>query len=141
MGAIFVRIRCKPTMAARFEALAAEMIDNTRATEPFCRRYEYWRASESYTYYVMELFDDVNGFYAHEAGGKHVSLGPHFLKCFEDAQIEWIDPLGSAHGRFPATRDAPLPRDSDGAIGKEKEKFPPPDIAWWTQMRARQTIG
>jgi quinol monooxygenase YgiN len=135
MATIISRIRCKPGMAARFEELAAVMIRNTKQTEPDCTRYEYWRSADPHTYFVLECFKDVNGFYAHQANPCHTALVPELLACFEEHMAQWLDPVGSVHSNFPATADKALPGDCSAAMVEAKRQFPTPTVAWWAEFR------
>ena len=79
MPAVLVLLKCKPEMVSRFESLAREMIAYTRENEPDCLRYEYWRLTEPNSYCVLETYNEVDDFYAHEAGARHRALAPAFL--------------------------------------------------------------
>lgn len=135
MASLFVHIRCKPGKAARFEEIVADMIAATRANEPDCLRYEYWRATEPDTYYVVMAFTSVNAFYAHQASPYHTGYMAEFAACFDSIRLEWTDPLGAAHGRFPATVDAPVPAGADPAIAAERARLPLAEASWWAARR------
>ena len=137
MGAVLAKIKCKAGTSERFEGLIAEMVRLTKAGEPGCTRYEFWRARDPATYYVMECFVDVNGFFAHQASPHHSAMAPALVECFEDITVEWVDPVDSAHTRFPPTIDRPLAPDASARICQEKESFPVNEASWWHDLRSK----
>lgn len=134
---IFGRVKVKPGRAARFEELMAEMIRET-AHELACTRYEYWRMSEPDTYFLMECFVDVNGFFTHAAAPFHerISLAAK-EECIESLYWEWVDFMGAAHTRFSTTSDLPLPPDTPADVKKQKELAPVQEASWWVELRRR----
>jgi len=80
-------------------------------------------------------FNDVNDFYSHQASPYHTGFTTEFGECFESIKLEWIDPLGAAHGRFPPTVDTPLPDEASEAIAAERRRMPLREAPWWRAMR------
>ena len=130
MTTLLAHIRIKPGKEAKWEAIIADMVAQTAATETGVRRYEYWKAQAENAYYCLLSFDDKWAFYRHQMSEHHE--GHDFGDVLAGIELEYLDPVKGSGGGLPATLDTPLPDDADNAMRTAQERFPLAIPAWWS---------
>lgn len=130
MTTLLAHIRIKPGKEAKWEAIIADMVAQTFATEPGVRRYEYWKGQEPNAYYCLLSFADKAAFYNHQMSDHHE--GHDFADVLESIRLEYVDPVDGAGGGLARTLDPPLPPDSTEAQRTAQERFPLAIPAWWS---------
>lgn len=130
MTTLLAHIRIKAGKEAKWEAIIADMVAQTAATETGVRRYEYWKAQAENTYYCLLSFDDKWAFYRHQMSEHHE--GHDFGDVLAGIELEYLDPVKGSGGGLPATLDTPLPDDADEAMRTAQERFPLAIPAWWS---------
>ena len=63
---------------------------------------------------MLESFDDLAGFVAHQTSEHHEAARPGLGEVIEDIRLEWVDPLPTA-SPLAATATAATPPDANGA--------------------------
>ena len=130
MTTLLAHIRIKPGKEAKWEAIIADMVAQTAATETGVLRYEYWKGQAENMYYCLLSFDDKWAFYRHQMSEHHE--GHDFADVLAGIELEYLDPVQGSGGGLPATLDAPLPDDADQAMRTAQERFPLSIPAWWS---------
>jgi quinol monooxygenase YgiN len=130
MTTLLVHILIKPGKEAKWEAIIADMVGQTFATEPGVRRYEYWKGQEPNAYYCLLSFTDKQAFYDHRMSDHHE--GHDFADVLESLRLEYVDPVEGAGGGLGRTLDPPLPGDASEAQRTAQERFPLSIPAWWS---------
>ena len=130
MTTLLAQIRIKPGKEAEWEAIMADMVAQTAATETGVQRYEYWKAQTENAYYCLLSFDDKWAFYRHQMSEHHE--GHDFADVLEGIELEYLDPVQGSGGGLPATIDAPLPDAADEAMRTAQARFPLAIPAWWS---------
>lgn len=134
MATFLAKITIYEGKEAEFEDVARMMFEATHATEPKCRRYEYWRGAEPRSYYCLESFDDYLGFMEHQTSDHHEA--PDFGSLLESIELEWVDPIEGAADLVP-TVEADLPADADDLTRRYAASHPVVVQAWWEALRIR----
>ncbi|MGH6787536.1 MAG: putative quinol monooxygenase [Novosphingobium sp.] len=129
MTTLLVHIRIKPGKEAKWEAIIADMVTQTFATEEGVGRYEYWKGQEQNAYYCLLSFDDKWAFYAHQMSDHHE--GHDFADVLESIRLEYVDPVEGAGGGLTRTLDPPLREDASEAMRTAQARFPLAIPAWW----------
>ena len=130
MTTLLAHIRIKPGKEAKWEAIIADMVAQTAATETGVQRYEYWKGQEANLYYCLLSFDDKWAFYRHQMSEHHE--GHDFGDVLAGIELEYLDPVKGSGGGLPATLDAPLPDAADEAMRTAQGRFPLSIPAWWS---------
>ena len=130
MTTLLAQIRIKPGKEAKWEAIMADMVAQTAATETGVRRYEYWKAQTENAYYCLLSFDDKWAFYAHQMSEHHE--GHDFADVLAGIELEYLDPVQGAGGGLPHTLDPALPDDASEAMRTAQARFPLAIPAWWS---------
>ena len=130
MTTLLAHIRIKPGQEPAWEAIMADMVAQTFATEPGVLRYEYWKGQEPNLYYCLLSFDDKWAFYAHQMSDHHE--GHEFAGVLAGIELEDLDPVQGAGGNLPATLDPPLTNTSSEAMRTAQARFPLAIPAWWS---------
>jgi len=134
VATILAHIRVKPGQETAFEALAQELYRATHARETAMRRYEYWRGSETRTYYSLLAFDDFHGFLAHQTSDHHEAASPKLGDMIDDIRLEWVDPIAGA-SELPPTNAQPPPPDADALTQRYAKLFAAQVADWWNEQR------
>lgn len=129
MATLLAHIRIEPGKAEKFEAIMADMVTQTFATEDDVLRYEYWKGQEENFYYCLLSFKDKMAFYHHQMSDHHE--GHDFADVLADIRLEYVDPVQGAGGGLPQTLDPALPADASDAMKTAQEHFPLTIAAWW----------
>ena len=130
MTTLLAHIRIKPGKEAKWEAIIADMVAQTAATETGVQRYEYWKAQVPNAYYCLLSFDDKWAFYRHQMSEHHE--GHDFGDVLAGIELEYLDPVKGSGGGLPATLDTPLPDDADKAMRTAQARFPLAIPVWWS---------
>ncbi len=130
MTTLLAQIRIKPGKEAKWEAIMADMVAQTAATETGVRRYEYWKAQTENAYYCLLSFDDKWAFYAHQMSEHHE--GHDFADVLAGIELEYLDPVKGSGGGLPRTLDPALPDDASEAMRTAQARFPLAIPAWWS---------
>ncbi len=130
MTTLLAHIRINPGKEAKWEAIIADMVAQTFATEPGVRRYEYWKGQEPNSYYCLLSFADKWAFYEHQMSEHHE--GHDFGDVLETIRLEYVDPVAGSGGGLAPTLDPPLPGDANTAMRTAQERFPLAIPAWWS---------
>ncbi len=130
MTTLLAHIRIKPGKEEKWEAIMADMVAQTFATETGVNRYEYWKGQEKNFYYCLLSFDDKWAFYRHQMSDHHE--GHDFADVLADIKLEYIDPVAGAGGDLKPTIDAPLGDDMGEEMKTGQERFPLDIADWWT---------
>ena len=96
MTTLLAHIRIKPGKEAKWEAIIADMVAQTAATETGVQRYEYWKAQTENAYYCLLSFDDKWAFYAHQMSEHHE--GHDFADVLAGIELEYLDPVKGSGG-------------------------------------------
>ncbi|MCU0977275.1 MAG: antibiotic biosynthesis monooxygenase [Steroidobacteraceae bacterium] len=83
MPTLLVRMQVKAGKAARYEEILRELVKDTKANEPGCLRYEYWRGAEPNAYYCLLSFTDTHAFYVHQSSEYHETYLPELFEMFD----------------------------------------------------------
>jgi quinol monooxygenase YgiN len=129
MTTLLAHIQIKPGKEAKWEAIMHDMVEQTFATEPGVRRYEYWKGQEPNSYYCLLSFADKWAFYHHQMSDHHE--GHDFGDVLAGIKLEYVDPVEGAGGGLAHTDDPPLPSDASDAQRTAQERFPLAIPAWW----------
>ncbi len=133
MTTLLAHIRIKPGKEAKWEAIIADMVAQTFATEGGVLRYEYWKGQEPNTYYCLLSFADKWAFYEHQMSDHHE--GHDFADVLDSIRLEYVDPVEGAGGGLPRTLDPPLPADASEAQRTAQARFPLTIPVWWSARR------
>ena len=133
MTTLLAHIRIKPGTEAKWEAIIADMVARTFATEHGVKRYEYWKGQEPNSYYCLLSFADKWAFYAHQMSDHHE--GHDFGAVLESIKLEYVDPVEGSGGGLAPTRDPALPADASAAMKTAQERFPLDIPAWWSSRK------
>jgi quinol monooxygenase YgiN len=137
MPTLLVRMKAKPASCARYEEILRELVRETRAHEPDCLRYEYWRGAEPCVYYCLLSFTDNTAFYVHQSSHYHEVALPELFTMFEDFSIEYVDPIEGGGADLPLTDTVGLPPGAPAPLLAAMEKYPVAVQAWWQALRGR----
>lgn len=138
MCTLLVHITVHPGKASAFEEIIADMVAHTRALEPDCLRYEYWRGATENHYYCLLSFTSRDAFYAHQNSPYHDRHMEAFAACFADLKLEYVDPLpGDAGGGLPMTLAPPVPADAPARMHEAEQLYPVSIAPWWSVLRTR----
>lgn len=129
MASLLAHIRIKEGKEEKWEAIMANMVDQTFATEKGVVRYEYWKGQEPNFYYCLLSFKDKWAFYHHQMSDHHE--GHDFADVLADIRLEYVDPVDRAGGGLAPTQDPPLPDNASAAQKTAQERFPLDIAAWW----------
>lgn len=134
MATILVRVRIKPDRLAQFEAIERDMAAATHANEPDCLRYECWRAAAPNSYYVLLGFRNAAGFYNHQISKWHEAHLDGLYECFDEFELEFVDPVKEAGSDLPQTRAAPPAADASPRELEYREQMPVVEQQWWRKL-------
>lgn len=137
MPTLLVRMQVKAGKAARYEEILRALVADTKAHEPDCLRYEYWRGAEPNAYYCLLSFTDTRAFYVHQSSEYHEAYLPELFEMFDGFSIEYVDPIERGGSGLPLTQDVPLPAGAPGRMKEAAEKYPIAVQAWWAALRGR----
>lgn len=129
MTTLLAHIRIKSGKEAKWEAIMADMVAQTFATETGVLRYEYWKGQEENCYYCLLSFVDKWAFYRHQMSPHHE--GHDFADVLADIRLEYVDPVENSGGGLGHTVDEPLPIDADDDQRTAQSRFPLSIPAWW----------
>ena len=93
MATCLAHIKVHEGKEKRFEEIAKELFSATHEKEDDVVRYEYWRGSESQTYYTSASFKDYFGFLKHQVSSHHEELAAELREITSEIKIEWVDPF------------------------------------------------
>ena len=96
MATFLAHIKVHEGKEKRFEEIAKELFSATHEKEDDVVRYEYWRGSESQTYYTSASFKDYLGFLKHQVSSHHEELAAELREITAEIKIEWVDPVQGA---------------------------------------------
>lgn len=130
MTTLLAHIRIKPGKEAKWEAIIADMVAQTAATETGVQRYEYWKGQAENAYYCLLSFDDKWAFYRHQMSEHHERHD--FADVLAGIELEYLDPVQGVGGGLPPTLDPALPNDASEAMRTAQERFPLAIPAWWS---------
>ena len=133
MTTLLAHIRIKPGKEEKWEAIIADMVAQTFATETGVARYEYWKGQEENAYYCLLSFADKWTFYAHQMSDHHE--GHDFGDVLESIRLEYIGPVEGSGGGLARTLDPPLSADASEAQRTAQSRFPLSIPAWWSGRR------
>lgn len=133
MTTLLAHIRIKPGKEEKWEAIIADMVSQTFASEDGVRRYEYWKGQETNQYYCLLSFVDKWAFYEHQMSDYHE--GHDFGDVLESIRLEYVDPVDGAGGGLSRTADLPLPVDASSSQRTAQERFPLSVPSWWGNRR------
>ena len=137
MPTLLVRMQVKAGKAARYEEILRELVKDTRANEPGCLRYEYWRGAEPNAYYCLLSFTDTQSFYLHQSSEYHETYLPELFEMFDGFSIEYVDPVEGGGAELPLTQDVPLAPGVSDRMKEAVTKYPIAVQAWWSALRGR----
>jgi quinol monooxygenase YgiN len=137
MPTLLVRMQVKAGKAARYEEILRELVKDTKANEPGCLRYEYWRGAEPNAYYCLLSFTDTHAFYVHQSSEYHETYLPELFEMFDGFSIEYVDPIERGGSQLPLTQDVPLAADASARMKEAVAKYPIAVQAWWSALRGR----
>jgi quinol monooxygenase YgiN len=129
MTTLLAHIRIKPDKLEKWEAIMADMVSQTFATETGVRRYEYWKGQGDCQYYCLLSFDDKWAFYRHQMSDHHE--GHDFADVLADIRLEYVDPVQGAGGDLPRTDDPALTPEHGDDMRTAQERFPLAIPDWW----------
>jgi quinol monooxygenase YgiN len=130
MTTLLAHIRIKPGKEDKWEAIIADMVAQTFATEEGVARYEYWKGQEPNSYYCLLSFANKHAFYEHQMSEHHE--GHDFGDVLEAITLEYVDPVEGCGGGLAPTRDTPLPADASAKQRTAQERYPLAIPAWWS---------
>ena len=130
MTTLLAHIRIKPGKEAKWEAIIADMVAQTAATETGVQRYEYWKGQAENVYYCLLSFDDKWAFYRHQMSPHHE--GHDFAAVLDGIRLEYVGPVQGAGSGLAPTLDPALPEDADADMRIAQERFPLTIPAWWS---------
>lgn len=89
------RMKVKPEKEAEFIALAQRFTAETRANEPGCLAYEFFRLREEPNgFAVFESFANAEAEQAHRDSAHFAELAPPLLECLDGTYVrEYLDHL------------------------------------------------
>lgn len=128
MTTLLAHIQIKSGKEAKFEAIMADMVQQTLTTETGVLRYEYWKGQEENFYYCLLAFEDKWAFYRHQMSDHHE--GHDFADVIADIRLEYIDPVEGA-AKLPATLDPELTAQMSDNMRTAQERFPLEIADWW----------
>ena len=131
MATLLAHIRIQPGKEAKWEAIMADMVKQTFATEQGVVRYEYWKGQDALTYYCLLSFSDKWAFYHHQMSDHHE--GHDFADVLADIKLEYVDPVQGAGGGLARTEDPALPTDASEAMRTAQARFPLSIPDWWAE--------
>ena len=129
MTTLLVHLKIKPNKLEKFEAIMADMVKQTFATETGVNRYEYWKGQEENVYYCLLSFVDKWAFYRHQMSDHHE--GHDFGEVIEDIQLEYVDPVANTPSSLSHTTDPELTDDMDENMKIAQERYPISIPNWW----------
>jgi quinol monooxygenase YgiN len=130
MATYLAHIRVHPGREQDFEQIGAELHRGTHEHEPNVR-YEYWRAAEPSTYYVLASFDSFDGFLVHQTSDHHEFAAPALRDVIETMHLEWLDPVPGASDAA-VTDVGPLRDGASELAATYYERFAGDVVAdWW----------
>ena len=131
MVTLVAHIRIRPGVEQRWEAVMAEMVEQTLAREANVVRYEYWKRQAPREYFCLLAFADNRAFFEHQAADYHVNAP--FADLIESIDLEWVDPVENA-SPLSRTTDPPLD-DAPDAVKAWRERTPVTLAPWWRDRR------
>jgi quinol monooxygenase YgiN len=129
MTTLLAHIQIKPGKEEKWEAIIADMVAQTFATEKGVRRYEYWKGQEPNSYYCLLSFVDKAAFYEHQMSDHHESHD--FGDILAGIKLEYVDPVEGAGGGLARTLDPPLGDDASEKDRTAQERYPIAIAPWW----------
>lgn len=129
MTTLLAHIQIKPGKEDKWQAIIADMVAKTFASEDGVRRYEYWKGQEPNSYYCLLSFTDKWAFYEHQMSDYHE--GHDFGDVLEAIRLEYVDPVEGAGGDLAPTLDPPLPADATEAQRTAQSRYPLQIPEWW----------
>jgi quinol monooxygenase YgiN len=135
MITLLVHIRVHEGKAARFEEILADMVAQTKASEPDCLAYEYYRGAEPNSYYCRLAFASKIAFYNHQNSTYHEGYLAEFAACFAALKLEYIDPVAAGGSGLDPTNNPALPADATGPLRDAETKYPIDIPNWWLNLR------
>ncbi|NQY55098.1 MAG: antibiotic biosynthesis monooxygenase [Ilumatobacteraceae bacterium] len=130
MATLLAHVTVRPGAEARFEEIARELWERTHADEPAVRHYEYWRGSDSRTYYTLVSYPDHRSFISHQASDHHESAVHQLGDVVEHIRLEWLDPVEGASD-LPPTAMQSAPPDADDLVRSHTDRYAAVIAAWW----------
>tara|TARA_B100001996_G_scaffold278064_1_gene218571 strand:+ start:354 stop:761 length:408 start_codon:yes stop_codon:yes gene_type:complete len=118
----------------RFEEIAKDLFSSTHENEDDVVRYEYWRGSESQTYYTSASFKDYLGFLKHQVSSHHEELASELREITTEIKIEWIDPIQGASQLVETNHQTPTSELGELAASYS-ERMPANAQPWWLELR------
>ena len=115
------------------EGIALCVFSATHDNEDGCVRYEYWRGSESRTYYVLLSFQSFDDFMTHQVADYHHNTD--FRDCFEDFNLEWVDPIENASPLIQSETSGETKEDRGEVWNNYVRNHSSEIPAWWLKQR------
>jgi hypothetical protein len=135
MATVLIRLKIKPGMEARYEAIQKELYEQTHRLEPKVLRYEMWRGQEEGSYYCLLAFPDYLGFLIdHQISDHHEAATPPLMEVIAEESIEWVDPIQGA-SPLPPTEPQEPPAGAPAIAATYHEVLRVQLADWWTKLR------
>lgn len=135
MATLLSYIRVKSGKETEYEDMQAALYETTWATEPGCRRYEFFRCPEPGEYYALLSFDDFQAFLIHQSSDHHEDFGEKFGEIIEDHWVKWVDPMDRA-SKGLVQSNAQEPQTDATPLMLEVSRTMPIEVPdWWREQR------
>lgn len=129
-------IKVKAGQETAYEDMQAVLYRDTWATEPGCRRYEFYRGPERGEYYALLSFDDYQAFLIHQSSDHHEDFGEKFGAIIEDHWVKWVDPMDrGSKGLVPSNPQEPQ-EDATPLMIQNSQTMPIEVPDWWREQRS-----
>jgi len=134
LATFLAHIKVNEGKGKRFEEIARDLFSATHENEDDVVRYEYWRGSESHSYYTSASFKDYLGFLKHQVSSHHEELASELREITTEIKIEWIDPIQGASQLVETDHQIP-PSELGELAASYTERMPANAQPWWLELR------
>ena len=134
MATFLAHIKVHEGKEKRFEEIAKELFSATHEKEDEVIRYEYWRGSESQTYYTSASFKDYLGFLKHQVSSHHEELAAELREITSEIKIEWVDPVQGASELVETNHQNP-PSEWGELANSYSNRLSAHAQPWWIENR------
>jgi quinol monooxygenase YgiN len=133
VSTLLAHVKIKHGLEDHWEGIAQRVFSATHDNEEGCVRYEYWRGSEPRTYYVLLSFQSFDDFMTHQVADYHHNTD--FRDCFEDFNLEWVDPIENASPLIQSETSGETKEDRGEVWNNYVRNHSSEIPAWWLKQR------
>ena len=133
VSTLLAHVKIKHGLEDHWEGIAQRVFSATHDNEDGCVRYEYWRGFEPRTYYVLLSFQSFDDFMIHQVADYHHNTD--FRDCFEDFNLEWVDPIEDASPLINSETSGETKEDKGEVWNNYVRNHSSEIPEWWLEHR------